>query len=73
MANHTFFAFNTPGKINSFAYINSAYINSAFMIFNLQKDCHQDNLPLVCLHFYKYNCLNILADNICFCTQVKNQ
>ena len=38
-----------------------------------EKDCHQDNLPFVCLQFCKHNCLNILASNICFHKRVKNQ
>ena len=33
---------------------------------NLKKDCHQDKLSFACLESYKHNCLNILADNICF-------
>ena len=43
------------------------------MIFNLQKDFHQDNLSFVCLQFYKQNCLKILADNIYRRIQVKDQ
>ena len=39
---------------------------------NLQKDCYQDNLPFVCLQFYRNNCKNILAGNI-GSIQVKNQ
>ena len=63
MVKHTSFK-HTFSKINSFAYINN--IES-------QKDFHQDNLPFVCLLFYKDNCLNILAGNIYFLVQVKNQ
>ena len=44
-----------------------------FKISNLQKDCHQDNLSIVCLQSYQHNCLNILAGNICFRIQVKDQ
>ena len=62
VANHTFFAVVTFNKISSFAYINSIII--AFILSNLQKDFHQDDLPFTCLQFYKHNCLNILADNI---------
>ena len=49
------------------------YRNTAFLISNLQKDSHQDNLSIVCLQFYKHGCLNILAGNIYFHIQVKNQ
>ena len=59
---------------SNIAYINTQfYCNTAFIIFNLQKDFPKDNLPFVCLKFYKHNCLNILASNICFRTQGKNQ
>ena len=43
------------------------------MISNLQKDCHQDNLSFDFLQLYEHNCLTILAGNICFRIQVKNQ
>ena len=43
----------------------------ALIIFNLEKDFRQDNLPFVCLQFYKHNFLNIHAGNICFRIQVK--
>ena len=49
------------------------YRNTTFVISNLQKDFHQDNLSFVFLQIYKYNCLNILADNISCHKQVKNQ
>ena len=68
MANHTFAAVVTFSKINSFAYINSFI--TAFIISNLQKDFHQDNLSFVCLQFYEHNCLNILDGNICCPTNV---
>ena len=42
-------------------------------LIRLKKDCHQDNVPFVCLQIYKRNCLNIHAGNICFPKQVKNQ
>ena len=47
--------------------------NIALIRSNLQKDSHQDNISFACLLFYKHNCLNILAGNICFHMQVKNQ
>ena len=40
------------------------YHNTAFIISNLQKDFHQDNLAFACLQFYKHNCLNIFEGNI---------
>ena len=64
MANYAFFAIVTFSKFNS---------NTSFITSNLQKDFHQDNLSFVSLQFYKHNCLNILASNICFHIQVKNQ
>ena len=45
--------------------------NTAFIISNLQKDFHQDNLSFACLQFHNQNCLNILADNI-FCKESVN-
>ena len=76
-ANHTFFTVVTFSSftscfINSLAYISSI-VFMALIIFNLEKDFRQDNLPFVCLQFYKHNFLNILAGNICFRIQVKNQ
>ena len=65
--NHTFFAIVTLSKINSF------YRNTVFILSNFQKDFHQYNLPFVCFQLYKYNCLNILADNISCLILVKNQ
>ena len=67
VANHTFFTSIAFSKINSFAYINSIVIR------NLQKDFYQVNLSFVYLQFYKHNYLNILAEDICFRIQVKNQ
>ena len=72
VANHAFFAVVTFSKIKFFAYINF-YYNTAFIVSNLWKDFHQDNLIFVYLQFYNYSCLNILAGNICFRMQVKNQ
>ena len=69
MANHTFFAVITFSEINSIAYINH---NTTVMISNLQ-DFYQDNLSCLCLQFYRGDCLNILASDICFHIQVKNQ
>ena len=40
--------------------------NTSFIRSNHQKDYHQDNLSFVCLQFYRHDCLNILAGNICF-------
>ena len=60
VGNHTFFAVVT---INFFAYINS--IVTVFKISILQNYFRQDNLSFVCLESHKYNCLNILASNIC--------
>ena len=37
------------------------------------KDFNQDKLQFVCLQFYKHSCLNILAGNIWFGIQAKNQ
>ena len=51
-------------SIPSFIYIYQFYRDTAFIISNLQKDFYQDNLSFVCLQFYLYNCLNILADTI---------
>ena len=50
--------------IPSFIYIYQFYRDTALIISNLQKDFYQDNLSFVCLQFYLYNCLNILADTI---------
>ena len=47
--------------------------NTAFMISNLHKDFHQDNLSFVSLQFYKLSCLNIFASSICCHIQAKNQ
>ena len=46
---------------------------SLFRISNLQKNCHQDNLSIVCLQRYQNNCQNILAGIISFRIQVKDQ
>ena len=51
-------------SIPSFIYIYQFCRDTAFIISNLQKDFYQDNLSFVCLQFYLYNCLNILADTI---------
>ena len=51
-------------SIPSFIYIYQFYRDTAFIISNLQKDFYQDNLSFVCLQFYLYNCLNMLADTI---------
>ena len=37
-----------------------------------QKDDRQD-ASFGCLYFYKHNCINIVADNICFHKDAKNQ
>ena len=60
VVNHAFFTSITFGKMNFFAYISQFlqfYRNAAFIRSNLQKDCHQNNLPFVCLQFYRHNCL----------------
>ena len=49
------------------------YLNTPFTISNLEKGHHKENLSLVCLQFYEHNCLNILAGNISFPIQVRNQ
>ena len=72
MTNHTFFAIVTFSQ-DQFLRLYQFYSYTAFIISNLQKDFHQDNLPFVCSQFYKHNYLNILAGNICFQIQVKNQ
>ena len=64
MANYALFSIVTFSKFNS---------NTSFITSNLQKDFHQDNLSFACSQIYKHNCLNILASNICFHMQVKNQ
>ena len=69
--NHTLFAVITFSKVGSFPYIN--FIVITFIVSHLHKDFHQDNMSFVCLQFYKHNCLNTLAGNICFHIQVKNQ
>ena len=51
----------------------SSHRNAAFIKTNLKKKFHQANLSFACLQFYKHDCLNIPAGNICFCIQVKNQ
>ena len=66
MTNRTFLLLLLSFVINSFA-----YINTAFLISNLQKYSHQDNMLFVCLQICKHNCLNILAGNICFHIQVE--
>ena len=55
VTNHTFFAVVTLSKINFFYQF---YRNATFIISNLQKDFHQDNLSFVRLQaqFPKYNC-----------------
>ena len=65
---HTFITFC---QTNSFLY--QFFHNTLLIRSNLQKDFHQDNQSFVNLQFYKYNCLNMLAGNICFGKQVKNQ
>ena len=37
--------------------------NTIFIISNLPKYFHQDNLSLICLQFDKHSCLNILTGN----------
>ena len=49
------------------------YRNTGFIISNLQKGFHQDNLSFVCLQFCKDNCQKILADKISCRIQVKSQ
>ena len=71
MENHAFFAVGTFSKIKSYLY--QFYCSTVFIIFNLQKDFHQDNLSFLYLQFYKHNRLNILAGNICFHIQAKNR
>ena len=48
-----------------FAYI---FRNTAFIIPNLQKNFHEDNLSFVCFQFDKRNRLNTLANNLFSCT-----
>ena len=72
VTNHAFSTFITFSRINSLR-LYQLYRNVAFIISNLQKDFHQDNLSFVCLQFYKHNCLHILPDNIYRSMQVKNQ
>ena len=72
MASHKFFAAVTFSRINSFPSAIQTYLLKA-NFHRFRKDFHQDNPPFLCLQFYKHNCLDIHATNICFCTQVKNQ
>ena len=75
MINYTFFTVITFSN-HQFLCLNQFYRNAAFMrpnLYQFQKNFHQDNQSLACLQCYKHNCLNILAGNICFCKQVKNQ
>ena len=44
-----------------FTYI---FRNTAFIIPNLPKNVHEDNLSFVCFQFYKRNRLNTLANNL---------
>ena len=67
MANHTFFAVVTLRKIKSFTCIS--YGNTAFIISNLEKYFHKNNLAFVWLQFYKHIFLNMLEGNICCCIQ----
>ena len=61
---------------DQFLCLNQFFRHTALIrpnLYQFQKDCHQDNLSFACLQFHKHNCLNILADNIYFLGQVKNQ
>ena len=44
VANHTFFTSITVNGISSVAYINFVRQNTVFILSNIQKDSHQDNL-----------------------------
>ena len=70
MTNHTFSYYFYQGQ---FLCWYKFFCNTAFIISDLQKDFHQDNLSFVCLQFYKHNCLKILASNICFHIEANNQ
>ena len=48
-----------------FAYI---FLNTAFIIPNLQKKIYEDNVSFVCFQFDKRNHLNTLANNLFSCT-----
>ena len=39
--------------------MKSVYQTTNFQEDCYQEDCHQNNLSLVCLEFYKHDCLNI--------------
>ena len=71
VANYTLFTVIKFNNINSFAYNNSIHLPKTNFS-HTQKDYYQDDLSFNCLQFYKLNCLNVLAGNICFCKQVKN-
>ena len=62
VTNHAFSTFITFSRINSPAH--QFYHNIRFIISNLQKAFHQDNLLFVYLQFHKHNYLNKIADNI---------
>ena len=38
--------------------------NEKLIFIQVKKNCYQDYQSLACLQFNKYNCLNILADDI---------
>ena len=65
------YAFFTVININSFALsILSKYsVYKTYLLKSnlqqFQKDCRQDDISFAYLQFYKHNCLNILAGNIC--------
>ena len=59
--------------LDQFLHLYQFYRNTAFIISNLQKCFHQDNLSFFCLYIYKHNCLNILEGNICFHIEVNNE
>ena len=72
VVNHALFTSITFIKINSFAY-KRFYRNTAFIISNLQKNCQNNRSFVFFLQFDKHDCINILASNISFGIQVKDQ
>ena len=70
--NYTSYTIITFSCINSL-YLNQFYHNTIFKrpIDRIKKT--NQTLPFVCSQFRQPRCLNILADNICFYKQVKNQ
>ena len=72
VANHTVFAVVSLCKINSFTHINSRTIQHLQYLI-MKKYCIKIICHLIVLQFYKHICLHILAGNVFFRIQLKNQ